>query len=387
MSGGDLSNRATLEALRRQFPICERQVYLNHAAIGPMPRQAVQRMCELVERVARTGDESWHERMEEVERVRVSTARLMGASRPEEIAFVANTGAGLSVVAAGLDWHPGDAVITATNEYPSNLYPWLLLRERGVEVIQIPERAGRIDPEELLAAMDERTRVVALSWVEYSTGFRTDLARIGSGCRERGIFFVVDVIQGLGALRLGVVREHVDVCAGAVHKWLLGPEGLGLLYVGDHVLERLRPVSIGARSAQRRPGADPIELDWSEGARRFESGTLNIAGIVGFGASLDLLLEFGPDRIERRLLELRDRIASGLIRLGFTLVSSQRESERSAIVTATMPEVSMEDLVDRLAAEKIAVAVRLGRLRVAPHIYNTESEIDRLLEVLADLVK
>lgn len=387
MTGHDQFTAADLESLRLQFPICERQTYLNHAAIGPMPQRAVDRMSELVQRVARTGDASWNERMEAVEGVRTAVARLVGADRPREIAFVANTGAGLSVVSAGLDWQRGDVILTAANEYPSNLYPWLSLRDRGVEVIRVPERDGRIDPDELLGKIDDRTRVVALSWVEYSTGFRTDLARIGSTCRERGVLFVVDVIQGLGALRLDVVRDHVDVCAGAVHKWLLGPEGLGLLYVGDHVVDRLRPVSVGARSVRRESAFDGSDFDWAEAAGRFESGTLNIAGIVGFGAALEWLLEIGPDRVERRVLNLRDRIASGLLDLGFDLLSSQREAERSAIVSATRSGLSMGELVDRLARQNIAVAERLGRLRIAPHVYNTHAEIDRFLDTLAGLLE
>lgn len=387
MTPDDQFTAANLETLRRQFPICERQIYLNHAAIGPMPQKAVARMSELVERVARTGDGSWNERMEEVERVRRAVARLVGARGPREIAFVANTGTGLSVVSAGLDWRRGDAILTAVNEYPSNLYPWLSLRDQGVEVVRVPERDGRIDPDELLQKIDDRTRVVALSWVEYSTGFRTDLARIGSACRERDILFVVDVIQGLGALRLDVVRDHVDVCAGAVHKWLLGPEGLGLLYVAERAVERLRPVSVGARSVRQESPFDGTDFEWAEAAGRYESGTLNIAGIVGFGAALDLLLELGPDRIERRVLELRDRIASGLLGLEFELWSSQREGERSAIVSATRSGLSMHRLVEQLAQQDIAVAERLDRLRIAPHVYNTEYEIDRLLEALAGLLE
>jgi selenocysteine lyase/cysteine desulfurase len=183
--------------------------------------------------------------MDEAERVRGLAARLLGARDPQEVAFVENTSTALSLVAEGLDWRPGDNVVGAALEFPTNVYPWMVLASRGVEYRMTPERDGRIDPEELLSLIDDRTRMLVLSWVQYASGFRSDLARLGEACRERGVLFVVDVIQGLGALALDVEAAHVDVAAGSCHKWLLGPEGIGLLYVSDRVIDRLRPARAG----------------------------------------------------------------------------------------------------------------------------------------------
>ncbi len=376
---------ATVEQFRRQFPVTERWAYLNHAAIAPLPVAAVERLCGLAHTVAETGDRRWPERNEEVGRVRRLAARLLGASAEHEVAFVQNTAEGLSAVAAGLDWRSGDNVVSARCEFPSNVYPWLGLSELGVELRRIPERNGRLDLDELLAQVDERTRVVALSWVQYASGFRSDLARIGAFCRERGILFAVDAIQGLGALTLDVERAQVDVCAAASHKWLLGPEGIAVLYVSDRVVERIRPRHAGWRSVAHWVEWERHQLDYARGALRFESGTLNVYGIHALGASLALLLAAGPEAVAARVLALAERVARGLGELGFDLASSRRPGETSGIVAAVHPRHSAGSLVRRLAAGGAVVAERGGRLRVAPHFYNTEDEVDRLLAILRDL--
>lgn len=368
---------------REELPITQACVYLNHAGTSPLPRRSGQRMAEFAEVSSRTGDRVWSERMREAERVRGMAARLLGAARSHEVAFVENTSSALSLVAEGLDWQPGDNVVGAALEFPSNVYPWMSLAARGVEYRQAEERDGRIDPEELLSLIDDRTRMLALSWVQYASGFRSDLARLGRACRERGVLFVVDVIQGLGVLRLDVERDLVDVAAGSSHKWLLGPEGLGLLYVSDRVVDRLRPVRSGWRSMREQFHWTEFGLDWNDGAKRFESGTLNIYGIAALGGSLDLLYEAGIEAVEQRVLALADRAARGLAALGFDLVSSREPAETSGIITATLPKFNPSDLVRRLAGKDIVVAARAGRFRISAHFYNTEEEIDQCLAELA----
>jgi selenocysteine lyase/cysteine desulfurase len=275
----------TLQRLRdTEFPIIEKCVYLNHAGVGPLPRRSAARMGMLAGWVSASGDRFWLERQEEAERVRGLAARLLGAREVHEIAFVENTSSGLSLVAEGVDWKPGDNVVGADFEFPSNVYPWMSLASRGVEYRRAPERDGRIDPEELLALIDDRTRILALSSVEYASGFRSDLARLGAACRERGVLFVVDVIQSLGALAIDVERDLVDVAVASAHKWLLGPEGIGLLYVSDRVVETLRPARSGWRSVRDIFAWKDLDLTWGEGAKRFESGSLNVYGIVALSA-------------------------------------------------------------------------------------------------------
>lgn len=374
---------APLLRFRDELPITKVCAYLNHAGISPLPGRSVQRMTAFAEVSSRTGDRVWPERMREAERVRGMAARLLGAARSHEVAFVENTSSALSMVAEGLDWRPGDNVVGAALEFPSNVYPWMSLADRGVEYRQAEERDGRIDPEELLSLMDDRTRMLALSWVQYASGFRSDLAHLGRACRERGVLFVVDVIQGLGALRLDVERDLVDVAAASTHKWLLGAEGLGLLYVSDRVVDRIRPIRSGWRSMRDQIGWTEYAIDWNDGAKRFESGTFNIYGIAALGGSLDLIFEAGVEAVEQQILALADRAARGLAELGFTIVSSREPSETSGILTATHPDLDASDLVRRLAGKNVIAAARAGRFRISAHFYNTEEEIDRCLAEVA----
>jgi cysteine desulfurase/selenocysteine lyase len=368
-----------------EFPVTRECAYMNHAGTGPLPRRSAERMKALADLVARSGDRRWLERNAEMDRVRGLAARLLGARHAHEIAFVENTSGGLSLIAGGLDWKEGDNIVSAALEFPSNVYPWMQLAERGVELRQVPERDGRIDTDELLETLDERTRMVALSWVQYASGFRSDLARIGAACRERGILFVVDAIQGLGALPIDVERDGVDVCAGSTHKWLLGPEGVGVLYVSDRVIDQVRPVRSGWRSMRKTFEWTDLELSFTAGAKRFESGTLNAYGILALGGSLEIFLEIGAGDLERRVLALAGRAATGLAGLGFEVISSQRPGETSGIVAAVHPRHEPGALVKHLAQRDIVVAARAGRFRVSAHFYNSFDEIDRMLHELAGL--
>ncbi|HEY3566550.1 MAG TPA: aminotransferase class V-fold PLP-dependent enzyme [Thermoanaerobaculia bacterium] len=369
-----------------QFPVTRECVYLSHASVGPLTRRGTARMAEMAGASSRSGERLWQERMDEAERVRGLAARLLGARETHEVAFVENTSTALSLVAEGLDWQPGDNVVGAALEFPTNVYPWMVLSARGVEYRQAQERDGRIDPEELLSLIDERTRMLVLSWVQYASGFRSDLARLGAACRERGVLFVVDVIQGLGALALDVEKAQVDVAAASCHKWLLGPEGIGLLYVSDRVIDRLRPARTGWRSMRDPFQWTDFDLTWNEGARRFESGTLNVYGIAALGGSLEILLEVGAAEIEPRVLALTDLAARGLADLGFSVVSSRRRGETSSIVTAVPPVRSALELTQDLNGRDVVVAARAGRLRIAPHFYNTAEEIERCLEEVGRLL-
>jgi selenocysteine lyase/cysteine desulfurase len=376
----DLSN---LLALRDEFPVTGHFAYLNHASVAPLPRRGVERVAALAQMISVTGDQTWVARNTTSEEVRGLAARLLGAREPHEVAFVENTSTGLSLVAEGLDWRPGDNVVGVACEFPSNAYPWMHLGEHGVEYRTVPEREGRIDTDELLSRVDERTRVVAISWIEYSNGFRFDLARIGAFCRERGVLFVVDVIQGLGGLALDVEREAVDIACASAHKWLLGPEGIGLLYISDRVVDRFRPLRSGWRSMRDQGNWTDLKIEWGPGAKRHESGSLNALGIHTLGASLELLLELGPAAVERRVLSLADLAARGLLKLGFQLVSSRRPGETSGIVAAIHPRLPAETLVERLLERRIVVSARAGRLRLSPHVYNTAEEIGRCLDELS----
>lgn len=391
MTGAQPHEADPLLRLRSEMPVAGRFVYLNHAAIGPLPRRSAERMAALARVVSETGDRRWPERNAEAERVRSLAARLIGARAPHEIAFVENTSTALSAVAEGIDWRPGDNLVGAEGEFPSNAYPWMNVAARRpgeIEIRLAPERGGRIDPEDLLSRIDGRTRLLALSSVQYATGFRSDLERLGAACRERGALFVVDAIQSLGALALDVEACGLDVLAASAHKWLLGPEGIGLLYVSDRVVERLRPTRAGWRSTRTPYEWAHLDLTFAEGAKRFESGTLNVYGLAAFGGSLEILLEAGAEAIERRVLALAERTAAGFEAAGWTLAAPRDgafRGEASGIVAGTHPRHRPEEMAEALAERGVVVSARAGRLRAAPHFYNTESEIDRFAAVLAEL--
>ena len=370
------------DAIRQLFPITERYIYMNHAAVSPLPKPTVEAMRHQAELVMRHGTAKLAEWWEAIEHTRQQVARLVNA-RPEEIAFMRNTSDGLSVIANGLRWREGDNVVTAGCEFPANVYPWMRLRAYGVELRQAPEREGRIETDELLALVDRRTRALAVSFVQFASGFRMDLERLGEFCRKRDIVFVVDAIQGLGALPFDVERFHVDAFAADGHKWLLAPEGAAVLYVSSRLLERLEPTLVGWLSV--RNWKDSIfaeeltyDLTYREGAQRFESGTLNACGSCGRGASVGLLLEVGVRRIEEHLTALGNELCERLRAKGYRVISSRRPGETSGIFCFTHPRYSARDVVARLEQRGIIVSARLGRVRISPHLYNT---MDEILEV------
>jgi cysteine desulfurase/selenocysteine lyase len=369
------------EEIRAQFPVTKTYIYMNHSAVSPLSVRARDAMINLVEDVTNHGANHHRDWCSAYERVRASAAQLVNA-RPHEIAFMRNTSDAISAVANGISWRKGDNVVTCNVEFPANIYPWMRLAEFGVKLKMAREREGRIEAEELLSLIDEQTRVVSISWVQFASGFRSDLRRIGSYCRKRGIIFFVDAIQGLGGLKLDVEGDCVDAFAADAHKYLLGPEGIALLYVSDRIIDQIKPTVVGWMSVKDYENYLDYRLDYREGALRFECGTLNTVGVYGLGAAIDLFLEVGPEKIERYLLGLSDYLAEALESKGYKVVSSRRPGEASAIVTCTHPKWSPRELYRSLLAKNIITAPRAGRLRISPHFYNTREEVDALIEAL-----
>src|SRR5215210_4721132 len=300
------------DRLRALFPITERAIYLNHAAVSPPPLPTTKAVIAQLEDVAQHGSLHYRAWVAVRERARRLAAEMIGA-RPAELAFVRNTSDGLSTVANGLKWQAGENVVTFRGEFPSNIYAWLRLREAyGVEVRMCEERDGRIDLDELINLIDDKTRVVAISHVQYASGFRADLERVGRAARRHDALLVVDVIQAMGVLPVNVEAELIDVAAGACHKWLLTPEGVGLLYVSDRARERIEPTLVGWMSVPAPEDYGNFEQDWKRGALAWETGTAPTALIHGLEASLSLLQETGIERIAAHLSELTDYLCERL---------------------------------------------------------------------------
>jgi cysteine desulfurase / selenocysteine lyase len=372
------------EEIRALFPVTRNYIYMNHSAVSPLSTRARDAMTRLIDDVTENGSSNYFAWCAAYEHARESAARLVGA-RAHEIAFMRNTSDAISAVANGLDWRAGDKVVTSNVEFPANIYPWMRLGpERGVEMSMASERDGRIDPDELLSLVDDRTRVVTVSWVQFASGFRSALAYIGKYCRERGVLFFVDAIQGLGGLKLDVERDYVDAFAADSHKYLLGPEGVALLYISDRVLDSIKPTVVGWMSVKEYNRHLDYDLSYRDGALRFESGTLNTAGVYGMGAALDLFLEVGPEKIEEHLLGLSDYLAERLRSKGYRVTGSRRKGETSAIVTCEHERHDARHLYHHLLSHNIVTAPRAGRLRISPHFYNTREEVDALAAALPD---
>ena len=272
--------------LRSLFPITKRAIYLNHAAVSPLPTPTVEAIESQLKDVRDNGSINFRSWIAVKERARSLLAELLSA-RPEQVAFMRNTSDSLSTVANGLDWRTGQNVVTFRREFPANIYPWLRLRDVfGVEVRMCEERDGGVDMEELENLVDENTRVIAISHVQYASGFRANLERLGRIARKRDALLVVDVIQSLGVLPLNVEAELIDVAAGASHKWLLGPEGIGYLYLSDRARERLQPTLVGWTSVPNPEDYNNFDQGWNTGTLAWETGTGPTALIHGLNASL-----------------------------------------------------------------------------------------------------
>lgn len=372
---------------RDQFPVSERYLYLNHAGVSPLPRCARSAMLQVIDDFTENGAvnlESWEVHQEEV---RARLAALVGCSLGE-IAFVKNTTEGLGFVANGLTWKPGDRVVVPDLEFPSTIYPWLSLRDLGVEVDLVqPVGAGGALPLEafrdVLEANEGRggTRLVAASWVQYARGYRLDPAGLADLCHSYGALLCLDVIQGAGAIPLDLSGWGVDFAMADSHKWMLGPVGVGFLFAAERCLDLLRPLEPGWASVVHREEWDNLDLTYDDNARRFEGGTYDTVGIAGMGASVEMLLEAGVDQVWSHIQQLTEQLTDGLGEKG-AVIMSDKSSGPSGIVTFAVPGRESESLVDDLAQDGISVSFRGGGVRVAPHGYNTADEIARFLSAI-----
>jgi cysteine desulfurase/selenocysteine lyase len=362
--------------LRRECSVTKRWAYFDHAAVSPWTERARRTVVEYAADLAENGDVHDSDRVRRVEGVRRLAAQLLNAD-PLDVAFIKNTSEGIGIVAEGLRWRAGDNVVTAEEEYPANLYPWMNLAERGVELRRVPSREGRIFLDDLRSAIDGRTRLVSLSFVEYASGFRNDLFAVGQMCREKGVLFFVDAIQGLGVLPLDVRQMPIDFLAADGHKWLLSPEGAGLFWIRRELVEQLHPVGVGWNSVIDSRNFSRVDFRLKPHAGRWESGTLYVGGILGLGASLELLLAIGINAIAERVLYLTDYLCERCRQAGLTVYSSRRPGETSGIVALIVDDVGT--VVQRCREAGIVVSQRAGRLRVSPHAYNSIEELDRLV--------
>ncbi len=375
------------------FPVTRHCIYLNHASNGPLPRPVARGLHEYID--DRSAYASMHgERWRMYEQGAHRRMADMIGAQPGQVAFTASTGDGIMMIAHGLPWHEGDSVITVEGEFPSNVYPWLNLREQGVQVHLVAQHDGRVPPEAVFERIEQdrgHTRLVSLSLVSFSTGYRNDIATIVRYCHERGILCGIDAIQALGALEIDVQALGVDYLAAAAHKWLLSPQTTGILYVSDDLLSCLRLPRRSWFSVAEPFDFFNYEQPLKEGAARFEHSSSNSTAIIGLDAALGVFesLDGGMAAVEARVLGLTAHAIAGLEQLGYPVISPQGPGERSGIVCFTphpqRPAMTPQQIIDELAARNIAAAARGTIARISPHFYNTIEEIDTLLNALEDL--
>lgn len=371
------------ESIRSLFLALQYHTYLNSASVSPLPATAIRGVIDQMTDVASHGSLNYPQWLKHKESARSLLAGMMKV-RAEQVAFTRNTSDGIATIANGLAWQHGDNIVSFAGEFPANFYPWRRIRDEfGVELRLCPEREGRIDLDKFCSLIDANTKVVAISAVQYSSGFKADLERIGRVARAVDALFVVDVIQGLGAMGFDLPAQYVDAASGAGHKWLCAPEGCGFVYLSDRARDRVKPTLVGWISVETPWDFVDTEQPWRSTALAWESGTGTSALFYGLEQSLKLLTDTGLDNIEKYVNGLADQLCDGVAGRKYEIVSSRAPGEKTSIVCVRhRGELSSNDVVAELGKHNIVVVPRGDRVRISPHFYNNSEDIDKLLNAL-----
>lgn len=367
-----------------EFPVTQKYVYMNHAGVAPLSKRVQNAMVNFVEDATVNGAVNVDDWVDTIEECRDSAAELLNANNTE-IAFMKNTTQGILIAANGIDWNEGDNVVTTAVEFPANVYPWWSLNQRyGVETRMVPEKDGVIHIQDLIETIDDRTRVITISHVEFASGYRNDITAIGEICQERDIWFVVDAIQSLGAIKVDVKKSKIDILAADGHKWMLAPEGAAVFYCSDSKRDRLINTNLGWAGVVNPRDFLDYDITQKSDATRFEEGSYNSTGLYGLNAAINLLKEVEIQKIEEKILNLTDRLIIGLEQKGYKVVTPKSNSDRAGIVIFESNTYTPSELFNLLQDNNIIVAERGSGIRISPHFYNSESEVGKLLKILPD---
>lgn len=363
--------------IREQFPVTKNKVFMNHSAQSPLPKPVADAVRKYADDFSNFGTTS----IEWDDGGKPLFAKLIGA-KPQEIAFIESTSVGLNIAANVLRYPPGSKIVTTDLEYPSVVYPWLR-KSLGAKVHYVTNVNGKILLDDMEKAVDDKTVAVAVSHVEYMNGFRHDLRALSEIAHEHGAYLIVDAIQSAGAMQIDVKRDDVDFLASACYKWLLSPPGAGYLYVKEDLIEKLEPPFVGWASVKKEVFEtldfwDIWSLKLSETASRFEIGSPSFISLVGATEALKMLLNFGIENVEKRILRLTDHLITAVKNLGLKLQTPEELQHRSGIVNFKIDKP--QKMAEKLKNKGIVVSARAHGIRVSPHFYNTEEEIDKLIE-------
>jgi cysteine desulfurase/selenocysteine lyase len=362
---------------RAQFPVTQQLIYLNHAAVAPLPKRTAAAMQSFAQDATDFGSLHYDQWLDAYEAIRVLTARLIGAKRGE-IAIVKNTSEGLATVAMGLDWRPGDRIIAFREEFPANVYPWKRLEAQRcyIEWLSIHDSLDSID------RACRGAKLLSISFVQYLSGLRTDLNALGRICRSHNCFFLVDAIQGLGAFPVNVETACIDALAADGHKWLLGPEGCGILYVRQEQQDSIYPREFGWTNVAGYNDYASRDMTLRPDAGRYECGTLNTIGCYGLRASLEFLLEVGVERIGPAVQALADQLEEGARRKDYTVLGDRAPDTGSGIVSIHKSGLDSRKIARDLKTAGIIVAPRQSWVRFSPHFYISPEDIERAIAAL-----
>lgn len=368
------------QEIRRLFPAAQKYTYLNSAAFAPLPTVSVRAVTSQLRDTSRNGSVNMDDWRETKNRARQLVAEMLGA-RAENIAFMRNTSDGFSSVALGMKWRKGDNIVTFAGEFPANFYPWRVLRDEfGVEIRACAEKDGRIDSDELVSLIDENTRLVSISAVQYSSGFRVDLERIGRAARKADALFAVDIIQAFGVLPFDLPAQFVDIASGASYKWLCSPEGCGIFYLGERALARIRQTCFGWQSVENPWDFEDVGQKFKSNALAWETGMCGSALFYGLEQSLKLLHETGVRKIADYLEKLSDFLCEIMPAERYEIISSRAKGEKSQIVSIeSKTGLASCKIAEHLRRENIIVSPRGRRIRIAPHFFNNFEDIERLV--------
>lgn len=371
------------EKIRELFPAAKNYAYLNSAAVAPLPTIAIEAVSQQLRDVSENGSANFLDWIATKNRARETVAKMLKV-KPEQIAFMRNTSDGLATVANGLKWKKGDNIVTFAKEFPANFYAWRRVRDAfGVELRLCPERNGRIDLDEFINLIDKNTQLVSISAVQFASGFRADLERIGEAARAVDALFVVDIIQAFGTMPFDLEAQKVDIAAGASHKWLCSPEGCGILYLSDRARERIEPTLVGWISVADAWNFEDYEQDFKPNALAWETGTGTASLFYGLEQSTKLLFDTGAEQIEIYLEELSDYLCELLAGKNYEIVSSRARGEKSQIVCIKNNDgLTSIEIAKHLEKENIIVSPRGERVRIAPHFFNNREDIERSVENL-----
>lgn len=374
----NLTAPASLWSLYRdQFPVTGNLVYLNHAGVAPLCKRASEAMKQLVEDTTLYGSHHYEHWLDAYEGVRVAAARLLNAHR-SEIAIVKNTSEGIATVALGIDWRAGDKIVGFQEEFPANYYPWKRLEAQGVTT----EWLSATDPLEKIDEAARGARLLALSYVQYLSGHRADLNAIGEICQRRGCLFFVDAIQGMGAFPIDVRSARIHALAADGHKWMLGPEGCGVLYVQQDIQDSIEPVEFGYTNVAHYGDYGVRDLTLRPDAGRYECGTLNTVGCFGLRAALEFILEIGVDQIACAVQAIADQVAEGTRRKGYEILGTRTPENGAGIVSFRHPAIDSRMVVRELKEKGFATAPRQGWVRTSPHFYISPADVEALVDAL-----